>query len=75
MAKGKTLSGLTYLFMNLSEKYCKRYHISMQEFYALDEQYRVFEYIDECKHLFNEMTWLQGVISIKKYIDSKRKEL
>lgn len=69
MDKNRTLSGLTYLFTNLSERYCKHYHISMDAFFELDKKYGIFAYIEECDYFFNDNTWLEGVKAIHNYIN------
>ena len=52
----KRINNTIFLMYIATENYCRKYHISTEDFLKLDEKYAILNYIAECPDIFDSLT-------------------
>ena len=62
------MSGLIYLFDVYGEAYRKKHKLSQSKFKVFEKEHHIYEYITECRYIFNDITIEEGVKAIENYV-------
>ncbi len=64
----KRLNNTIFLMYLVTENYCKKYDMSVNDFLQLDEKYAILNYVSECPDIFDSMTDSEMVEEIEQYV-------
>ncbi len=64
----KRINNTIFLMYIATENYCRKYHISTEDFLKLDEKYAILNYIAECPDIFDSLTKDEMVEEIEQYV-------
>lgn len=64
----KRLNNTIFLMYLVTENYCKKHNISIDEFLKLDEQFAILNYVAECPDVFDSLTDSEMVEEIEQYV-------
>lgn len=64
----KRLNNSIFLIYLVTNNYCKKYHISTEEFLKLDEKYNILNYVAECPDIFDSLTATEMIEEIEHYV-------
>lgn len=66
----KRLNNTIFLMYLVSENYCRKNHISEEDFLKLDAEYDILNYVSECPDVFDSLTGLEMAEEIDQYVSS-----
>jgi len=64
----KRLNNTIFLMYLVTENYCKRHNISIEDFLKLDEKYAILNYVAECPDVFDSLTGVEMVKEVEQYV-------
>ncbi|MCM1048037.1 MAG: DUF3791 domain-containing protein [Clostridiales bacterium] len=64
----KRLNNTIFLMYLVTENYCEKHNISIDDFLMLDKQYDILNYVAECPDVFDSMTDDEMVREIEQYV-------
>lgn len=64
----KRLNNTIFLMYLVTENYCKKHNISIDEFLKLDEQFAILNYVAECPDVFDSLTNNEMVEEVEQYV-------
>lgn len=64
----KRLNNTIFLMYLVTEKYCKKHNISIDEFLEIDKKYAILNYVSECPDVFDSMTDSEMVEEVEQYV-------
>lgn len=64
----KRLNNTIFLMYLVTENYCERHNISIEEFLKLDEKYAILNYVAECPDVFDSLTGIEMVKEVEQYV-------
>lgn len=64
----KLLNNKIFLMYLVTENYCKKHNITPNDFFALDDKYKILNYVSECPDIFDNMDGNQMVEEIDQYV-------
>ncbi|MCM1104719.1 MAG: DUF3791 domain-containing protein [Clostridium sp.] len=64
----KRLNNIIFLMYLVTESYCNKHHISVEEFLELDEKYAILNYVAECPDVFDSLTSGEMAGEVEQYV-------
>lgn len=64
----KRLNNVIFLMYLVTENYCERHNISIEDFLKLDEKYAILNYVAECPDVFDSLTGIEMVKEVEQYV-------
>lgn len=64
----KSLNNTIFLMYLVTENYCKKHNLSIEDFLKLDEKYAIIEYVAECPDVFDSLTDSEMVEEVEQYV-------
>jgi seryl-tRNA(Sec) selenium transferase len=64
----KRLNNTIFLMYLVTENYCKKNNLSIEDFLKLDEKYAIIEYVAECPDVFDSLTDSEMVEEVEHYV-------
>ena len=64
----KRLNNTIFLMYLVTENYCKKHKISIEDFLKLDKEYDILNYVAECPDIFDNLTNEEMVEEIENYV-------
>jgi hypothetical protein len=64
----KRLNNTIFLMYLITENYCKKHHISTEEFLKLDKEHKLLNYIAECPDVFDCLTDEEMIQEVEEYV-------
>ena len=64
----KRLNNTIFLMHLVTDNYCKKYNMSIEDFLEFDKKYDVINYVAECPDIFDSMTGYEMVEEVDYYV-------
>lgn len=64
----KRINNTIFLMYLVTENYCKKHNLSIEEFLKLDDKYAILNYVAECPDIFDSLTNSEMVTEVEDYV-------